>query len=122
MHPYTYVFHILCVSLFPVNYDYTHSPSQEDEELNSKLCTFTVTHKEFANQHWYYCYTCKLVEGQGVCTICAKVCHKGHELSYSKYGSFFCDCGAKEDGSCQVCVCVCVCVCVPVQVCVCMCE
>lgn len=36
-----------------------------------------------------------------MCTVCAKVCHKGHELSYSKCGSFFCDCGAKEDKSCQ---------------------
>lgn len=41
-------------------------------------------------------------DGVGVCTICAKVCHKDHEVSYAKYGSFFCDCGAKEDGSCQV--------------------
>ena len=24
----------------------------EDEALNSKLCTFTVTQKEFMNQHW----------------------------------------------------------------------
>lgn len=49
----------------------------------------------------YHCHTCKLVDGTGVCTVCAKVCHKGHELSYSKCGSFFCDCGAKEDKSCQ---------------------
>eukprot|EP00061_Rhincodon_typus_P016903 g45357.t1 len=49
----------------------------------------------------YHCHTCKMVEGVGVCTICAKVCHKDHEISYAKYGSFFCDCGAKEDGSCQ---------------------
>ena len=49
----------------------------------------------------YHCHTCKLVDGTRVCTVCAKVCHKGHELSYSKCGSFFCDCGAKEDGSCQ---------------------
>uniref|UniRef100_A0A3Q1EU94 UBR-type domain-containing protein n=1 Tax=Acanthochromis polyacanthus TaxID=80966 RepID=A0A3Q1EU94_9TELE len=34
-----------------------------------------------------------------VCTVCAKVCHKDHEISYAKYGSFFCDCGAKEDGT-----------------------
>ena len=27
---------------------------------------------------------------------------QGHDLSYSKQGSFFCDCGAKEDGSCKV--------------------
>nr|8J9Q_A Chain A, E3 ubiquitin-protein ligase UBR4 [Homo sapiens]8J9Q_B Chain B, E3 ubiquitin-protein ligase UBR4 [Homo sapiens]8J9Q_C Chain C, E3 ubiquitin-protein ligase UBR4 [Homo sapiens] len=65
-----------------------------------KLCTFTITQKEFMNQHWYHCHTCKMVDGVGVCTVCAKVCHKDHEISYAKYGSFFCDCGAKEDGSC----------------------
>lgn len=32
--------------------------------------------------------------------MCANVCHKDHDISYAKYGSFFCDCGAKEDGSC----------------------
>uniref|UniRef100_A0A3Q3EJ52 UBR-type domain-containing protein n=1 Tax=Labrus bergylta TaxID=56723 RepID=A0A3Q3EJ52_9LABR len=47
----------------------------------------------------YHCHTCKMVDGVGVCTVCAKVCHKDHEISYAKYGSFFCDCGAKEDGS-----------------------
>ena len=54
------------------------------------------------NQHWYHCHTCKMNDGVGVCTVCAKVCHKDHDISYAKYGSFFCDCGAKEDGSCVV--------------------
>jgi ribosomal protein L12E/L44/L45/RPP1/RPP2 len=72
----------------------------DETELNSKLCTFTVTKKDFKNQHWYYCHTCKMVDRIGMCTICAKVCHKDHDVSYAKYGSFFCDCGAKEDGSC----------------------
>ena len=43
-----------------------------------------------------------MVDGVGVCTVCAKVCHKDHDLTYAKFGSFFCDCGAKEDGSCKV--------------------
>ena len=43
-----------------------------------------------------------MIDGVGVCTICAKVCHKDHDVTYAKFGSFFCDCGAKEDGSCQV--------------------
>lgn len=30
-----------------------------------------------------------------------QVCHKEHDVTYAKYGSFFCDCGAKDDGSCQ---------------------
>ena len=28
------------------------------------------------------------------------MCHRDHDVTYSKHGSFFCDCGAKEDGSC----------------------
>ena len=48
----------------------------------------------------YHCHTCKMVDGVGVCTICAKVCHKDHDVTYAKYGSFFCDCGAKNDGTC----------------------
>jgi E3 ubiquitin-protein ligase UBR4 len=40
-----------------------------------------------------------MVDGIGVCSVCAKVCHADHDVTYSKYGSFFCDCGAKEDGS-----------------------
>nr|KAG5693182.1 hypothetical protein BaRGS_014072 [Batillaria attramentaria] len=75
--------------------------SQDEESLNNKLCTFTITQKEFMNQHWYHCHTCKMVDGVGVCTVCAKVCHKDHDLTYAKFGSFFCDCGAKEDGSCK---------------------
>lgn len=91
--------------------DWAEDMAQEDDEsagedsdedsLCNKLCTFTVTQKEFMNQHWYHCYTCKMVDGVGVCTICAKVCHKDHDVSYAKYGSFFCDCGAREDASCQ---------------------
>ena len=61
-----------------------------------------MTQKEFMNQHWYHCHTCKMNDGVGVCTVCAKVCHKDHDISYAKCGSFFCDCGAKEDGSCIV--------------------
>ncbi len=49
----------------------------------------------------YHCHTCKMVDGIGVCTVCAKVCHAGHDVTYSKFGSFFCDCGDREDGSCR---------------------
>ncbi|XP_053096736.1 E3 ubiquitin-protein ligase UBR4 isoform X3 [Pangasianodon hypophthalmus] len=80
----------------------SQAEDSDEDSLCNKLCTFTITQKEFMNQHWYHCHTCKMVDGVGVCTVCAKVCHKDHEISYAKYGSFFCDCGAKEDGSCQV--------------------
>lgn len=74
---------------------------QDEDSLCNKLCTFTMTQKEFMNQHWYHCHTCRMVDGVGVCTVCAKVCHKDHDVTYAKFGSFFCDCGAKEDASCQ---------------------
>lgn len=53
------------------------------------------------NQHWYHCHTCSMVDSVGVCTVCARVCHRGHDVTYAKYGNFFCDCGAKQDGTCQ---------------------
>ena len=74
--------------------------SSNDYDPN-KLCTYTTTKKEYANQHWYHCHTCKMIERVGICQICANVCHRDHDISYAKYGSFFCDCGAQEDGSCQ---------------------
>ncbi|XP_075046927.1 E3 ubiquitin-protein ligase UBR4 isoform X4 [Mixophyes fleayi] len=84
-----------------VEEDDSQAEDSDEDSLCNKLCTFTITQKEFMNQHWYHCHTCKMVDGVGVCTVCAKVCHKDHEISYAKYGSFFCDCGAKEDGSCM---------------------
>ncbi|XP_023302423.2 protein purity of essence [Lucilia cuprina] len=73
----------------------------DEDSLNNKLCTFSLTQKEFMNQHWYHCHTCNMVNTVGVCSVCARVCHKGHDVSYAKYGNFFCDCGAKEDNTCQ---------------------
>ncbi|XP_060810461.1 E3 ubiquitin-protein ligase UBR4 isoform X2 [Amyelois transitella] len=81
--------------------DTSADDSDEDAMLQYKLCTFTVTQREFMNQHWYHCHSCKMVDGVGVCTVCARVCHRGHDVSYAKFGNFFCDCGAKPDSSCQ---------------------
>ena len=58
-------------------------------------------YSEYDSQHWYHCHTCKMVDRYGVCSICARVCHADCDVTYAKHGSFFCDCGAKEDGSCK---------------------
>jgi E3 ubiquitin-protein ligase UBR4 len=42
-----------------------------------------------------------MVDDKGCCSVCARVCHKNHDVCYAKFGNFYCDCGAKEDGSCQ---------------------
>lgn len=74
----------------------------DEEPLSCKLCTYTATEDTFQLQHWYYCYTCKLTFTEGVCSVCAQVCHKGHELSYARKSRFYCDCGAgAKDNHCK---------------------
>lgn len=85
---------------FLIEDDESAIDESDDETISNKICTFSTTQKDFMNQHWYYCYTCKMFDGIGVCSVCAKVCHKNHDVVYAKFGNFFCDCGAKEDGSC----------------------
>lgn len=61
------------------------------------LCTYTSTGDQYVEQHWYFCYTCDLAGSDGVCSVCARVCHKNCELAYSKFSRFFCDCGHGSD-------------------------
>jgi len=69
--------------------------SQIQECIKNNKCTYTVTHTEYAPQKWYYCYTCGLVDTEGVCESCAAVCHKTHKLSPIRESErFYCDCGA----------------------------
>ncbi|KAK2986274.1 hypothetical protein RJ640_021843 [Escallonia rubra] len=77
------------------------SVDKDDEEdtnsersLASKVCTFTSSGSNFMEQHWYFCYTCDLTVSKGCCSVCAKVCHRGHRVVYSRSSRFFCDCGA----------------------------
>lgn len=84
------------------SYVKTEGGAKDGESLACKLCTYTATEDTFQLQHWYYCYTCKLTFTEGVCSVCAQVCHKGHELSYARQSRFYCDCGAGAKGiSCK---------------------
>ncbi|ESQ49882.1 hypothetical protein EUTSA_v10019869mg [Eutrema salsugineum] len=82
---------------------------EDDEDANSerylasKVCTFTSSGSNFMEQHWYFCYTCDLTVSKGCCSVCAKVCHRGHRVVYSRSSRFFCDCGAGgvRGSSCQ---------------------
>ena len=47
-----------------------------------KHCTFLQTGSKYFNQHWYYCYTCALVNNKGCCTLCAFTCHQGHHVFF----------------------------------------
>ncbi|XP_020522820.1 auxin transport protein BIG [Amborella trichopoda] len=77
--------------------------SNNERALASKVCTFTSSGSNFMEQHWYFCYTCDLTVSKGCCSVCARVCHRGHRVVYSRSSRFFCDCGAGgvRGSSCQ---------------------
>lgn len=75
--------------------------------LVGKSCTFGSTHGEFTEQHWYNCFTCGLTWDKGCCSLCVQVCHKGHDVGYSRKSSFFCDCGAQVSTNVGRIVCKC---------------
>ena len=58
------------------------------------VCTFVSSGSSFMEQHWYFCYTCDLTNSRGCCSACARACHAGHLVVYSRESRFFCDCGA----------------------------
>lgn len=64
-------------------------------QIIPNCCTYTSTAGDFTDQHWYNCYSCGLVYDKGCCSLCAQICHKGHDVGYSRKSSFFCDCGAQ---------------------------
>ena len=68
-------------------------------------CTFATGGNSFVQQHWYICYTCGLSGSRGCCSACARTCHAGHDVVYSRCSRFFCDCGgggsSAQGGSCK---------------------
>ncbi len=67
-----------------------------ESEKEKRICTYVESSGDFVEQHWYNCFTCGLVGEKGCCSVCVKVCHAGHSVSYSRFSSYFCDCGAGE--------------------------
>ncbi|KAK9837553.1 hypothetical protein WJX74_000015 [Apatococcus lobatus] len=61
-------------------------------------CSYVGSGKQYVEQHWFFCYTCNLVESKGCCSACARTCHAGHDLVYSGRSRFYCDCGAGIPG------------------------
>ncbi|CAN4082734.1 unnamed protein product [Withania somnifera] len=48
-----------------------------------------MKHPMVRTKHWYFCYTCDLTVSKGHCSVCAKVCHRGHRVVYSRSIRFF---------------------------------
>ena len=71
------------------------------EAIDFQICTFKVTNLNYIPQHWFYCRTCFKREHLGVCQVCVNICHKDHDIADAKFSEFYCDCGARNDGSCN---------------------
>ena len=68
--------------------------------FSSQHCSFASTYYRHAQQLWRPCYTCNLIDANGCCSVCAVVCHAGHQLGEERISNFFCDCGSRGPGLC----------------------
>jgi len=51
------------------------------------------------SQPCYYCYTCNLVDTKACCSVCARVCHKGHKIMFASNAQSNCSC--QSEWECQ---------------------
>eukprot|EP01112_Ceratiomyxa_fruticulosa_P004454 TRINITY_DN14_c0_g1_i2.p1 TRINITY_DN14_c0_g1~~TRINITY_DN14_c0_g1_i2.p1 ORF type:complete len:649 (-),score=101.93 TRINITY_DN14_c0_g1_i2:53-1999(-) len=74
-----------------------------EKAIAAQQCTFVYTKEYYHSQHWYECRTCSQTRQIlgfteiSVCEVCARLCHKNHELSPRKFGHFYCDCGQNNN-------------------------
>lgn len=65
------------------------------------ICTYEATGETYIIQKEYHCRTCNLTGNLGMCEVCARVCHKDHDIYCDgiRY-SFFCDCPVETSCKC----------------------
>jgi hypothetical protein len=70
--------------------------------LDRGLCTCVAHGTDYISQPWFDCRTCHLVEDLGCCDVCARTCHKGHDvIDCGIHSRCYCDCGDGASGVCQ---------------------
>jgi Putative zinc finger in N-recognin (UBR box) len=74
------------------------SGGQSPGQFLPSSCSYAIKN-DYLEQHWYNCFTCGLTDDKGCCSLCAIVCHQGHDVAYARHSSFFCDCGSVDDAS-----------------------
>ena len=68
------------------------------------FCTFSATGEKYIKQKLYACMTCNIVpeNDMGICEVCARNCHKGHDIRFdSVQPLFYCDCHSKFNCCCM---------------------
>ena len=52
-----------------------------------KYCTHSDTGQQCVKQDWFHCLTCGIIDQNGVCAVCAKKCHAGHDVVFANRSS-----------------------------------
>ena len=79
-------------------YDYLRTLMDSHDH---EVCSYTETTDDEPynwTQNWYECHTCELVSDLGICSVCARICHKDHNVTYGSRSLGYCDC---DDETCQ---------------------
>lgn len=64
--------------------------------VGNKYCSNLKIGTNVSAQHVWCCKTCGMGEFEGICNVCAELCHKGHKLvDKGIWNSFTCSCGSK---------------------------
>lgn len=88
-------------------YPTLHYDAFEKEKKSISVCTFPETQRSYTNQWWIRCSTCGDTSNEGGCLYCRKSCLDSKHDMVIRYSSFFCDVGARAQGStpvtCQIC-------------------
>ena len=80
--------HCHCFLRHPVPFD------EEFEPNESRQCTFYHTGPNMIGTNVNTCKTCGLEKGKLCCDACARLCHRGHKVSFGSFSPFaYCDCG-----------------------------
>jgi ankyrin repeat protein len=71
-------------------------------------CTFTLTGRHFAAQHYWTCSDCHSEPSRGahdrgkyICATCIEQCHSGHNIVYGGILLTFCRCGSSPLRNCK---------------------
>jgi hypothetical protein len=66
------------------------------------VCTCAIHGKDPVSQPRFHCRTCNLLGNLGCCEVCARFCHRGHDVVTDGTSSrCLCDCGDGQAGACQ---------------------
>eukprot|EP01022_Parablepharisma_sp_SALTPOND_P013981 TRINITY_DN187_c0_g1_i1.p1 TRINITY_DN187_c0_g1~~TRINITY_DN187_c0_g1_i1.p1 ORF type:complete len:2353 (-),score=249.06 TRINITY_DN187_c0_g1_i1:7282-14340(-) len=82
----------------PEGYGVENYTKKEEPLKPNTCCTLIRTRRKNEVQPCYHCYTCNITDSKICCSVCAKVCHKGHKVVFAKNAQMHCTC--QNEGVC----------------------